>query len=521
MNLAKEVQYLQSKTKSLFGSPQSISELDSFPELLQLLQYLPPKQTCDKLVSNYTTNFEKTLRILHIPSFLRQYDHFWAHPDHEIYLSSSFIPQLTAVLTVSITLGGDTLKADQYSSWEYLKINAVSLLQAWLQKLPRKHRTELATLQIETLILLARELRQISAEESWKGAGSLVRSAMVMGLHINAPEPAKMSVYQAEIRRRLWFTIAEMDLQASITSGMPTMIPQIDLQNLLPANINDSDFDEDTSELPGSRPMNEKTDSLALITLGNSLYHRIDIMNSVQHFDSRSDPQEYTQKRKILEECVADIPASLKLNEASGNNINPPVLFNQLLLDLYTRRPLLCLYRSVNMDTQDPSLKTLQQACLHSSLTILSYQDYFDPNLVDLDAQNSTEYWNMFHTICKNDIMRAALSVCEYMIATQTTDQTPSPGLPTATLPQQPLHSKASLIRTVENTLDSLSRRIGAGNNVKDIVLLSVVLQSVRGRGSAVTKQRWMMQGATKALSACRQYLLDADAESSFEVSAS
>jgi hypothetical protein len=173
------------------------------------------------------------------------------------------------------------------------------------------------------------------------------------------------------------------------------------------------------------------------------------------------------------------------------------------------------------MDTQDPSLKTLQQACLHSSLTILSYQDYFDPNLVDLDAQNSTEYWNMFHTICKNDIMRAALSVCEYMIATQTTDQTPSPGLPTATLPQQPLHSKASLIRTVENTLDSLSRRIGAGNNVKDIVLLSVVLQSVRGRGSAVTKQRWMMQGATKALSACRQYLLDADAESSFEVSAS
>jgi hypothetical protein len=73
----------------------------------------------------------------------------------------------------------------------------------------------------------------------------------------------------------------------------------------------------------------------------------------------------------------------------------------------------------------------------------------------------------------------------------------------------------------VENTLDSLSRRIGeAGNNVKDIVLLAVVLQSVRGRGSPEMKDRWMTQGAKKALSACRQYLLPAvtDQHSTFGV---
>jgi hypothetical protein len=83
-------------------------------------------------------------------------------------------------------------------------------------------------------------------------------------------------------------------------------------------------------------------------------------------------------------------------------------------------------------------------------------------------------------------------------------------------------HSKASLTRLVENTLDSLARRIGeSGNSVKDILLLAVVLQSVRGRGSAETKQQWMMQGANKALSACRQYLLPAVAEltATFEVS--
>jgi hypothetical protein len=531
MELAKEVQFLQSKTQSPLSSPQSISELESFPELLQLLRSLPPKQVCDKLVAIYTANFEKTLRILHVPSFLRQYAHFWAHSDHESYLSSPFIPQLTVVLAVSITLGENDIEADNYSSWEYLKMNAVNLLQAWLQKLPRKHRIELATLQIETLILLARQLRLTAAEESWKAAGSLVRSAMVMGLHIKISGSTKMSVFQAEIRRRLWVTIAEMDLQASITSGMPSMTPHVDFQNLSPANLDDSDFDETTTELPSSKPMDEPTDTLALITLAKSLSHRINIMNFVQHTNSKIDLHERIKQGKMLEESLCCIPPSLKLNRTSSCDNNPPVFLNQVLLDLYIRRPLLCLYRPVNRSNSDddPALISIQRACLDSSLTILSYQDYFDPNLADLDVQNSNGYWNLFHKFCKNDVLWAALSVCEHMkLSTQqTTNHSPNGTTELSTAfqaqTQLPLmaHSKVSLTRLVECTLDSLSRRIGeSGNSVKDILLLAVVLQSVRGRGSAESKQRWMMQGANKALSACRQYLLPAIAESSiFEVS--
>jgi len=530
--MVKEVQFLQSKTQSSLSSPQSISKLESFPELLQLLQSLPPKQICDKLVAIYTTNFEKTLRILHVPSFLRQYAHFWAHSDHESSLSSPFIPQLAAVLAISITLDENVIEADNYSALEYFKFNGAKLLQAWLQKLPRKHRIELATLQIETLILLARQLRLTSVEESWKAAGSLVRSAMVMGLHIDISGYTQMSVFQAELRRRLWVTIAEMDLQASITSGMPIMTPQLDFHNLAPANLNDSDFDENTTELPSSKPMNEPTDTLALITLAKSLSHRINAMNFVQHTSSQTDLHERIKKGQILDEYLHSIPPSLKLDRASSSDTNPPVLLNQVLLDLYIRRPLLCLYRPVQTSSSrdNPDLDSIQRACLDSSVTILSYQDYFDPNLADLDVQNSNWYWNVFHTFCKNDVLWAALSICKHMnLSTQqTTDQSPngSAGLSTISQPhtQLPLmtHSKASLTRLVENTLDSLTHRIGeSGNSLKDILLLAVVLQSVRGRGSAETKQQWMMQGAKKALSACRQYLLPAVAESSsaFEVS--
>jgi hypothetical protein len=467
-------------------------------------------------VAIYTTNFEKTLRILHIPSFLRQYEHFWASPEDESYLSSPFIPQLTAVLAVAIVLG-ESVKIENLTSWEYLRLHGVSLLQAWLQKLPRKHRTELTTLQIETLILLARQLRLTSAEESWKAAGSLVRSAMVMGLHIDASGSTKMSDFQAENRRRLWITIAEMDLQASITSGMPIMTPLVDFHALSPANLNDADYDQSTAELPASRPLSEPTDSLALVTLARTLSHRIHAMNFIQKTSAGADPDERLKQGRILEECLRDIPYILKINHTSKDDALPPVLLNQVVLDLYIRRPLLCIYRSVSAENyrEDPALQEIQRTCLDSSLTILSYQDYFDPNLADPDAQNSHGYWDIFHTFCKNDILWAALSICEYMRQyTQqapTADQQFSNEVSDLNIKSNQSHSKASLTRLVENTLDSLSRRIGeAGNNVKDILLLAVVLQSVRGRGSPETKERWMLQGAKKALSACRQYLLPA-----------
>ena len=153
-------------------------------------------------------------------------------------------------------------------------------------------------------------------------------------------------------------------------------------------------------------------------------------------------------------------------------------------------------------------------------MAILSYQDLFDPNLVDLDTPDANAFWNVFQNLCQNDILWAALGVCEYLklVNHQSSIQSPS----TETLDSNSktsnkytghslVHNKASLIRLVENTLETLTRRIGEkGTNMKDVLLLSVVLQSVRSRGPSDQKQGHMSQGARKALSACRSNLLSA-----------
>ncbi|KAJ5656853.1 hypothetical protein N7507_008803 [Penicillium longicatenatum] len=533
VGLAKEVQFLQNKSQTPKDSPESLSGIDSFPELQSLLGSLPAKPACDQLLAVYIKNLEKNLRILHTPSFRACYDSFWANSDHDASFLSMFLPLLSVVLSISVIIDTTPPSPEYSPSWEYLKQHAVGAVQAWMQKLPRKPRTDISTLQVRALLLLARQLRLVSADELWKESGSLVRSAMVMGLHINLSQSKSLSPFQAECRRRLWISIVEMDLQASISAGMPVMTPALDFSPLTPSNLNDVDFDESTTELPPSRPRDEETDSLALITLAQSLAQRIRTMNLVQHTNPQESLEERFQQGEQIQEALQRIPTPLKLYDSDTSDL--AFALNRVILDVYIRRSLLSLYRPVLAchTHNDSSFLEIQRACLDSSIAILSYQDIFDPNIVDLDIHNINSFWNMFQTFCQNDIILAALSVCEYLkllsqqasIHSSFSDSTFEKNnqqnhdntIHDNSINHSLSHNKASLIRLVENTIDSLTRRIGEkGTNMKDILLLSVVLQSVRARGPAEQKDRRMSQGAKKALSACRQNLLSAASENIF-----
>jgi transcription factor-like protein len=515
--LAKEVQLLQRKSQKSAKSPQPPRESDSSPALLKLREFLPLKVDCDRLVDIYTKNFEKTLRILHVPTFLCSYREFWVTTDRDISKMATFLPQLTAVLTLSLALEGRIAYFDDPSTRTYLELAALDHITAWLEELERKQRVNIATLQVETLILLVRHLRHMPVEKLWTATGALVRSAMSMGLHLNPAQSNEISAFQAELRRRLWITIVEMDLQASMASGMPVMVPDVGFSPMTPANLNDLDFDESISELPISRPLHEWTDSLPQVSLAMGLSQRIKAMTLVKNVVPEMDLTEVVKQGRKLEEALQQIPTCLKWNHVLENHKSPADLLNSVLLDIYTRRPLLCLYRPMLLrDTRDdPSFFEIQRACLESSLIILSYQDYFDPRATDPDALSSNSYWDIFQTHCKNDILWAALCICQYIRSSSR--QSTSNGPPDTSQPRPyPLQwslpqSKVSLIRIVENTLDILIQRIGEiGSDLKGILVLSVVLQSIQARGSTQEKESLMYQGMKKALSACRQNLLPA-----------
>lgn len=296
----------------------------------------------------YTKNFEKALRILHVPSFLRQYSNLWdAKSDLEDASAKNFVPLLTTVLTVTAAVLSTPPSTGDISSWHYLKASAPGNIRAWVEKLPRKQRTEMATLQAETLLLLSRQSHLADAEELWKASGKLVRSAMVMGLHINPSASTNITPFQAECRKRLWLTIAEMDLQMSISSGMPVMIPEMDFKPLTPANLNDSDFDEKATALPSARDLSEETDSLFQICLAASLSERIKTMNMAQHTNPQNSLETRWKQKQTLEESFEKsylpLSRSIEFEElgSSGRALN------RVILDVYLHRPLLALLQPV------------------------------------------------------------------------------------------------------------------------------------------------------------------------------
>lgn len=495
-NLANKVEYLQQRVLETTYPKKRLSGVESAASLAikRLRHNLPSKAICDNLVEGYKVSFETTMRILHIPTFDRQYRNFWKCPNLELSDSSAFIPQLTAMLAISFAIDqGRTIMDPAIES--YLKNDALDFVSAWVEALEKKERIEISTLQTETLLLLSRHFRNLSYDKLWRVSGSLMRSAMLMGLHLSPDAFSEISVFQAEMRKRLWMTIVEMDLQASMAAGTQSIIPDLDFTHLTPQNLDDSDFDESTIELPPAKPLHENTSSLAQVTLAMSLPQRLRVTSLVTRTTPEMDLAKAVVEGRRLEDFLLHIPSPLKVEQAL-EYCPPPAVLNTVMLDMFIRRPLLCLYRPLLLGDRpdDSSFMEIHQVCLESSLRILDYQNYFDPRTSRLNLPNIESYWNVFQICFKSDCLRAALNVCQFIKTAPPNSPmnglSPIPAIRNGTPPYshpsspQSQYATSGLAQAVENLLQGLEQRIGEPeSDLKDNYFLSVVLQSVRTRG--------------------------------------
>ncbi|KAJ0422013.1 hypothetical protein BJY00DRAFT_322844 [Aspergillus carlsbadensis] len=484
--LAKEIQFLQGRSK-VPTSPESIFESET-SELQQLQDNLPPFHICDHLVDLYAANFEKTFRIFHIPSLKRRFVEF-TNAELDADQHTGLLAQVTAVMAAGLPFVDPQFRLDFPTVHGYLQNDALNLVRGWLRKLGRKQRTETSTLQTEAVVILARQLRRDAPGDIWQATGKLVRSAMVIGLHLDVSNCAEISAYEKEIRRRLWVTIAEMDLQASIASGMPVTIPDMDFGPLTPANLKDSDFDESMDQLPSARPTSEWTDALPQVLLAGSLRARIQTMLLVQ-----SGSCNLIQAARYAKELEDHLHKIVVLDPPTRPGKTTATVFNSVMVDLNTRRPLLCLNSFITKIHPKQNVRNLS---LDLCFGVLAHQDHFDPTLADLDTP---AFWEIFHIFCKNDILRAALYVCEHIKKPEATSPTP--------------HTKASLIRTVENALKGLIASFSHPNSsFKDILLLSVEFHLARAGGMKAEKKELVHRGVLESLSTCRERLISSSAQ--------
>ncbi|KAH8726529.1 hypothetical protein GQ44DRAFT_771292 [Phaeosphaeriaceae sp. PMI808] len=508
---AKQVKFLQNKCIIKTVSPISVNE-PGFTTLLKLQELLPPKPYCDRLVAKYFNFFERTLRVLHVPTFMRHYDQLWTTRNPEAaYNLASILPQLTTIMIISCQIDHNNHLDEDRASRMYLKGPAIDVVQAWLDGLGRRQRTELCTLQVEILLLLARKFCGIHPEKLWISTGSLVRSAMVMGLNINPSMVTEFSPYQGEMRRRIWVTILEIDLQASMTTGMPVVLPELDSASLALSNLNDLDFNESSASLPLPHSQDIYTDSTYQAILASSLPQRLRALSLLQC--STPDIQAAIQLGRKVDECIRRIPKAVSLHNSDTAPLNAGSLLHRVLLDLHLRRPVLCLYIPLHLGQQQdsPFYAEIQKRCLDYSLTILSYQDLYTITALAKVTDAPIIQQNFFYACCKMDLLWAALTCCQYIKVTrQTLVYMPSM--------QQTGNNKSSIVIIIKTTIDSLIERIAErGSDMKDIVFLALALQSVQFFDEdsdcsqalqATERSHTLKQVVVKTIAACRKRLL-------------
>ncbi|KAJ6161256.1 hypothetical protein N7470_004652 [Penicillium chermesinum] len=84
--------------------------------------------------------------------------------------------------------------------------------------------------------------------------GIIIRLAQRMGYHRDASHFPNISPFNGEMRRRVWMLIMDLDTMLSLSVGLPRLLREFQSDSAMPRNLLDTDFDEDTVELPPSRP---------------------------------------------------------------------------------------------------------------------------------------------------------------------------------------------------------------------------------------------------------------------------
>lgn len=167
---------------------------------------VPSKITCDRLVELYLRTFEKVFRVLHVPTFLQEYEAYWSNT---LVTGSTFYQKLLLVMAIGTCFYYGT--QDEERPLRSLASKWIYEVQQWLVYVFDIAEPNMNALQISCLLLLARQTDTVGSELIWISADFPLRIAISQGFNkepsVHFPD---MPVIEAEMRKRLWATILEI-----------------------------------------------------------------------------------------------------------------------------------------------------------------------------------------------------------------------------------------------------------------------------------------------------------------------
>lgn len=431
-----------------------------------MLPMLPDEDTARRWSTIYFNQFETTYRVLHGPSFWKSFDEIARDPTSA---KDSTLVILLLVMAIGRIIdpeeknfkyiGGPNSKSRQQAE------DAIDAASKWYEKHSRKH-TSMEFFQVQILMCVAKNIAIVKKKQAWEDARAMITNSLAAGLH---REPSllgdKISIFHQEMRRRLWTTIVELELQASLERGMisSTMGMRWDINP--PSNINDIDLSEDLNTPPEPKPDAEFTDSSFLRWSQRSIALRIALnagLNDTPCQLSHDDMFEYEEQ---IEKLLDALPKWKKLAVGS-NNADPETA--KVILDIQLRQFVAMIHGYFVCSPGTESQQTFSAiANLNSSTSIISQYN---------ELNNKGHY---IHQLLDCNVLRVGLSICTTVCTSKTFAKSHSPLLQNLV---------PSAITSVEQALNMLKDEVlRLGQGIKEHWYLSAAYSVIQSRNPAAS----------------------------------
>ena len=155
----------------------------------------------------------------------------------------------------------------------------------------------------------------------------MTRQAIRLGYHKDPKHFPHISIFEGEMRRRAWFAIYQFDILTAFQLGLPCNLQVEDEWDTgLPRSIHDTDFDEDSTELPPAR--SEKEPTLMLYFLAKAAV--MEVQKKLLHLQFSSKAISYENDILKLDAELHKLhdktPMALRLKPMSQSFTDPAYL---------------------------------------------------------------------------------------------------------------------------------------------------------------------------------------------------
>ncbi|RAH43440.1 Zn(II)2Cys6 transcription factor [Aspergillus brunneoviolaceus CBS 621.78] len=391
----------------LFGN--SISSTIS-----ELLAALPVRSMADRLISAYLNSKESPLVLIHTPTFTREYTAFWKNPQSA---SISWLAYLYTILSAAAGLHLFTTAGRAEGHFaeafdEYFRLASQCLTMAEYTR-PGRYKLETLILSICCEILRSTDTHVGPSVL----LGVATRLAIHSGYHRDPKHYREISVFDGEMRRRVWMYLCLLDHYISCQAGLPPTTAQAQSDTLEPRNLTDDDLDPAATTLPASRPSTEKTLILFPVALNRVMFAGADIARKV--CSVKGVPyQEVLELDAKLRGLHANIPPPLRFRSPSESIADPPTtIMDRYNIDLMYQKARSDLHRRyLTQHRLNPKYAYSRRECLDAARRVLQHQsDIFNES----SPGGQLNYASFFFSSCVIMHFRTAAMIVSLEISCQ------------------------------------------------------------------------------------------------------